>query len=126
MLKNVLVDIVGNFTLVFIGETGREAYWTWSLIGEDPITGQPFIISGLRHGTFADAAIQAWRDITNADWFDIRPAVEGLPPITNVWRRAFGSGFSHVTKFVETGEGQVSGVAVLTYLSRSEREKMRR
>jgi len=120
MLSNVVIDLVGNFSLLFawIGEKPNNVYWT--LIGEDPISGQPFILSGGPADTFARAASEAWKCIASGDWFDVRAAIEGLPPVSTIWRRAFGPNFSHVVSFVETGKGEIPGVALIRYHTRAE------
>lgn len=115
MLKNVMVDIVGNMTLVLIGVTEPEEKWTWCVFGEDPITGQPFILSGSWVATVEVCAGEAWQHIINGGWFNVQPAIEGLPPITDVWRRAFGPNFRDVIELVQTGQGEIPGVSVLTY-----------
>jgi hypothetical protein len=120
MLLNVYVDLVGNAGLVFVRENNGPNCWGWSLTVEDPATGQPFHLLGSRHDAFADAAREAWQRIASLDWFDIRPAIEGLPAVTDVWRRAFGPSFSHVINLVETGKGEVSGVAVISYYERTD------
>lgn len=120
-LLNILVDIAANMTLAFseVREDG-DRRCTWGVIAENPVNGQPFFFLGTEHANFADAARAAWKYISNADWFDVLPATEGGSTIGDVWRRDFGTGFSHVIKLVETGEGEVSGVAIIAYLSRKE------
>jgi len=121
MFLNVYVDLCGNASLVFVREGSLDGSWCWTLIGEDPLTGQPFVLLGKRHDTFPDAAREAFQCIGNGRWFDIRPAIEGLPSITDVWRRTFGPGFSHVINLVETGKGEIPGVSVISYYERNER-----
>src|ERR1043166_1060428 len=115
MLSDGIIDLVGNFSLLFSweGETPKNVYWT--LIGEDPTTGQPFILCGGPADDFPRAASEAWECILSGRWFDVRAAIEGLPSIEAIWRRAFGRGFGDVIKFVQTGKGEISGVALIRY-----------
>jgi len=120
MLHNVIVDVVGNCSLAFVWEGDQFSDVRWTLLGEDPISGQPFIVCGGPCDRLEDAAREAWRTITSGHWFDIRPALEGMPSITSVWRRAFGSSFYDVIEFIKTEKGEVPGVAYIKYNDRRE------
>ena len=120
MLNNVYVDLTANFSLVFVwyGEEFHNVFWL--VIGEDPRTGQPFTFCSGPCSDFRQAARAAWVYLIAADWFVVAPAFEGLPPISDIWRRDFGSSFSGVVKLVEADQGQISGVAYLQYLKTGE------
>lgn len=115
MLNNLCIDLVANMTLVFVwqGETNSEA--TAILFGEDPVSGMPFVyVLAVARGV-RQCASEAWDLLFESDLFRMVAAATGLPPIADVWTRAFGTRFSRAVDVTGPKKVEVSGVDLLRW-----------
>ena len=112
MLHNLAIDLVANGELVLAWEGGDfhdRVYWT--IIIEDPTSGEPLTICHHTDGGLHNALREAWALLTNSDDFKVMAATSTTETITSFWGRAYGVNFSRGIDVCSTKALQVPGMA---------------
>lgn len=118
MLLQLFIDLTANMCLIFTWEKENETDVAWTLLGEDPLSGQPFVYACGGYPNLTVAAIGAWQWLEKGTYLTVMPAVDGLPSIQDVWGRVLGANFSRAIAVASAKDVKIPGVVLSAWSAR--------
>jgi len=112
MLLQLYIDLTANMVLILSWEKENDDEVAWTLLGEEPFSGQPFVYSRGGYPNVHVAGIAAWQWIEKGTYLTVLPAVDGLLTIQDVWTRELGANFSRAIEVATAKDVKVSGVVL--------------
>jgi len=118
MLHNLYADLCGNTELICVWEGDTDGTIIWTLIVEDPLSGEPCVVSHQCTSGLLSALREAWDFIALSGALRVLSHASDADSVASIWARDFGPYFSRLADIAGPKAIKISGVAYTVWQAR--------